>query len=259
MIKRIQNKVTSRYRSLYWRFYNAIYSFFLKRMKLAYKLPTDISVKVSSFADWSIYNDIFVAGEYDSSIRQILRVGSGPVRILDLGANVGLFIKRVLHLRRSEAPNVAVELICVEGAPSTYALLQQQIPELRSGEKVNLLQGLAGRKSGEAILATNPFHAMTGLARHPKMAGVAVRFIDLNEATRHWPRIDLLKCDIEGAEQLVLENYQDLLGKVDFAVFEFHLDRVNRQQCLDLAVSAGLTRREVHHENEYISVETLGR
>ena len=32
----------------------------------------------------------------------------------------------------------------------------------------------------------------------------------------------LLKCDIEGAELLFLENYEDLLGKVRNAVFELH-------------------------------------
>lgn len=259
MVKRIKNRIASRYRSLHWKLSNMIYGFLLRRVKLSYKLPSGIQIIVFSFADWAIYNDVFVAGEYDTPIRQALKSNSDTVRILDLGANVGFFIKRVLHLRRMEAPDVPVELICIEGAPSTYALLQEQMPELQTGESIRIIHGLAGQKFGEAVLALSPFHAMTGLARHSKAAGVTVKFIDLCEAVKDWPRVNLLKCDIEGAEQLFLENYQDLLEKVDFGVFEFHLDRVDRQLCLDLAANAGLTQREIFHENEYISVEMLRR
>ena len=255
----LKTRLTSRYRSLHWKLYNATSGFLLGRMKLSYQLPSGITVAVSSFADWAIYNDVFVAGEYDVPIRQALQSGDGPVRILDLGANVGLFLKRVLHLRRTEFPTVPVELICVEGAPSTFSLLQRQTPELQPGESVQLLHGLAGQRSGEALLATSPFHAMTGLARHPNAAGVAVKFLDLSEATKAWPRINLLKCDIEGAEQMVLENYCDLMRKVELSVFEFHLFQVNRELCLSLCKTAGLIHRIVHHENEHISVETLGR
>jgi FkbM family methyltransferase len=257
--KKILNFLVYRSRALRWKLMNKFYSCLLGRMNLSYQLPTGVTISVSSFADWTIYNDIFVGGEYDAPIRRALQSGARPVRILDLGANVGLFLKRVLHLRRASFREVAVEIICVEGAPSTFSALQRQIPCLEAGESVQVLHGLAGEKNGEASLTTNPFHAMTSLARQPRPGGVTVKFLDLYETTKDWPHIDLLKCDIEGAEQMVLENYEDLLRKVKLGVFEFHLFCINHEHCLDLCSRAGLSQRNVLHADQHLSVEALSQ
>lgn len=35
---------------------------------LRHQLPSGIDIEVASLADWNIYNDIFVDGEYDRAI-----------------------------------------------------------------------------------------------------------------------------------------------------------------------------------------------
>jgi FkbM family methyltransferase len=257
--QKIANHVKYGFRALRWKWTNQIYGFHLRRLKLSHTLPTGITVQIKSFADWGIYNDVFVDGEYDIPIRSVFSKATGPVRILDLGANVGLFMKRVLHIRRAEFPQLPVEIICVEGFPETFADLRDQAPVLQLSESVEFLHGLAGRKSGSAVLTPNPFHAMTGLARKQGASGVKVNFIDLSQASSHWNRIDLLKCDIEGSEQMLFENYEDLLHVSELAAVEFHLDKVSRDACLKIASLCGLKNRTIFHENQHISVEMLSR
>lgn len=242
-----------------WQIINASYGFLLRRLKLTHSLPTGITVRIASFADWSIYNDVFVDGEYDAPIRMAFSKADGKIRILDLGANVGLFLKRVLHIRRSEFPQIAVEIICVEGAPETFAILQCETPTLLPSESVELLHGLAGKRSGHAFLTRNAFHAMTKLARNNGNEGIRVEFVDLSKATQHWENIDLLKCDIEGAEQMVFENYGDLLLKVEIGVCEFHLYCTDRTSCLRIAKDKGLTAQQTIYANQHVSVDILVR
>lgn len=210
-------------------------------------------------ADWSMYNDIFVSGEYDIAIRRALSEANGCCRVVDLGANVGLFAKRLLHLRRSEFSGTALELICVEGLSSTYSLLRKSFPELQPGESAQLIHGLAGERSGSASIRPNAFHAMTSLSRGGNGCGIEVSFIDLENITSNWDEIDLLKCDIEGSEDLVLRTYPALIARTKTAVFEFHLDRVDPGDCRKILSDGGLVVCTPLHGNEFISVELFRR
>ena len=69
-----------------------------------------------------------------------------------------------------------------------------------------------------------------------------MQFIDLDLLMRNVGEIDLLKCDIEGAELLFLENYESLLGRVRTAVFEFHHEMCDTGKCRDIL------RRNGFHE-----------
>lgn len=260
MLRRINNKALDIFRSCGWRILNWKYQFLLRRLCLSHTLPTGIRVEITSMADWAIYNDIFVSGEYDLAIRTALERSAGTCRILDLGANVGLFAKRAIHIRREAFPHVPLEIACVEGLPHTYSELQRQFPQLLQHESVRLHHGLAGQRNGTAVLQPNPFHAMTGLAKHShKRGGIEVNFLDLSQVTSGWDTIDLLKCDIEGAEGLVIDNYPDLLQRTKLAIFEFHLDRVDRNRYAAQIVDCGLDARVILHGNEYISVEMFRR
>ncbi len=209
-------------------------------------------------ADWSMYNDIFVSGEYDIAIRRALSKADGCCRVLDLGANVGIFAKRLLHIRRSEFPNTSLELICVEGLPSTHKLLKRFFPALNPQESAQLLHGLAGERSGSAKITPNTFHAMTSLTRG-RRRGVAVKFLDLDELTRDWKAVDLIKCDIEGAESLVLETYADLFKRTQFTVIEFHSYLVDPIACRKHLLDSGLGESLAIHANEHISVAFFER
>jgi hypothetical protein len=53
-------------------------------------------------------------------------------------------------------------------------------------------------------------------------------------------RIHLLKCDIEGSEQMFLENYPDILAMTDAVVMELHPELCDVQHCRQLLNDAGL-------------------
>jgi hypothetical protein len=57
--------------------------------------------------------------------------------------------------------------------------------------------------------------------------------------------VDLLKCDIEGAELLFLQSYPDLLRSVRAVVMELHPGLCDANECLRLLAEYGLDWRTV--------------
>jgi hypothetical protein len=88
------------------------------------------------------------------------------------------------------------------------------------------------------------------------VAGARASYVDLSVLLGSTARIDLLKCDIEGAELLFLQNYPDLLQKVDVAVFEFHRDMCDVDRCQALLVEYGFTRSHVSRERDSYLIYT---
>jgi hypothetical protein len=67
--------------------------------------------------------------------------------------------------------------------------------------------------------------------------------------------IDLLKCDIEGAEQLFLETYPDLLQKTHAVVVELHSEHCDTARCRSLLNDAGFTGHRVIEKEPTESLE----
>ena len=64
-----------------------------------------ITLRVRNDGDWDVLREIFIDRDYDGPIQAALDAASPgqPVRILDLGANVGFFVSRCVDLyRRAE-------------------------------------------------------------------------------------------------------------------------------------------------------------
>jgi hypothetical protein len=90
-------------------------------------------------------------------------------------------------------------------------------------------------------------------------AGVRVGYVDLNPLFTLIPRIDLLKCDIEGAELLFIQNYPELLRKVRVAVFELHDDLCDTQQCRRLLNEYSFTYQAVLRQAPPTSIYCVWR
>ena len=71
--------------------------------------------------------------------------------------------------------------------------------------------------------------------------------------------IDLLKCDIEGCEQLFFESYPDLLRKTRAVVVEFHPEFCDPAICIRLIRDAGLTKHRVLKKDSRFSLEYFCR
>jgi FkbM family methyltransferase len=258
--KRLSNKV----QSIRWNLKNRLHHSILRRLDLELLLTTGVRIKVKSWADWVIYTSIFADNEYDTAIHAAIAqkpVGS-PLNVLDVGANVGFFALRVAHLMAhagSDAGNFRIT--CIEGSPTTYAELVQRLaasPALR--DRHQAVHGLAGKLDGTArIDDAFAYHAMTSLFAQNSAKGTEVPFRNLNTLVEPCDSIDFLKCDIEGSEWDLIQNYGDLLRRTRVAVFEFHHDKCSRTACQERLRSLGFDQARTLQEDKFTSLELFER
>lgn len=195
-------------------------------MHLQYRLPSGIHAQVSSYSDWCIYNDIFVAGEYDRAIHAALdKANPGKTfQIMDLGANVGFFTMRVLDLiARRRIQFERIHCLLVEASPRLRPSLHRHLDMIERKElTTKIVTGLVGLRTGEAGLALKASECMNQVAEKPSGMSCRVPYYNLDDALDETTEVSLLKCDIEGSERDFLESYPELLRKTKVAVFEFH-------------------------------------
>ena len=233
-------------RDFYWRvksrlFYQRLY----EMLDLEYTLSSGLTLKVGSKGEWWTYNEIFVNGEYDEPIRTALQSHSSarPFTVLDLGANVGHFALRAVDRIRHERRGISCDLTMVEGSANTFAVLRdrmqaQALPEVET----RMLHGLVGKRTGSATIHQSAIHVKNTMFTSDG-EGASVAFLDLIPLMAERNTIDLLKCDIEGAELLFLENYGELMAKVQNAVFELHDLLCDVPRCIALLAQMGFRER----------------
>jgi FkbM family methyltransferase len=250
-------------RDRYWRIKSdLLYHHLYEMLNLEYTLQSGVVLRVASKGEWWTYNDIFVNQEYDLPIRKALesRSSRSSFTVLDLGANVGYFCLRVLDLmRQSGLQTVAADMTLVEGSPAVYRDLQHRLgSQDLSPMAVRMFHGLVGLRQGSGAILESAIHVKNTIMHHRTNNAVKVEFVDLSPVMQDRPEIDLLKCDIEGAELLFIENYRDLLTRVKNAVFEFHDELCDTAMCLKLLEQAGL-RQQVLRSSSGISVRFFSR
>jgi FkbM family methyltransferase len=204
---------------------------YYKGAQLNFTLASGVHVEVLSHVDWCLYNDIFVDGEYDKSIETLVSLARGgrqELRILDLGANVGFFLLRVLDRLGSEGlrPNVFVG--AVEPDPLNIEEMNRRLGEqeaYRAGRcQLHLVRGLVGKREGGAVFQqTHSYHAGK-VVEHTvqgRRSETQLNYVDLDQTFGEQPW-DLVKCDIEGSESEFVEFYPELLRRSSVFVVELH-------------------------------------
>jgi FkbM family methyltransferase len=243
VLGKLPDSVQTSIRAWYWSAKSVLYQHLFNILDLGWTLETGINLRVRSQGEWWVYNDIFVNREYDLPILKTLeshRAGR-PLTVLDLGANVGYFSLRIVDLaRQSGAKDVILDVTMVEGSPKVFRELQrrmqsQKLPEAR----IRLTHGLVGLRAGSGVILESPLHVKNTIIGRTNNRGASVGFIDLGDLMKDQAEIHLLKCDIEGAELLFLENYADLLSKVRNAVIELHRDQCDAAKCVGLLEGLG--------------------
>ena len=179
------------------------------------------------------WQDIFVKRALDFA------TASPAPRILDCGANIGVaslfFRKRYPKAR----------ITAFEADPSLFALLDANLAAngAQDVERKHLAVWTAAgtltfrsEGSDSGMIASLP-----GAVDGRSVAVPSVRLRDILEAE---PAIDLLKLDIEGAEDAVLADCEPSLGRVRALIMDLHeFDPASRQvpRVLDLLARAGFT------------------
>lgn len=200
------------------------------KLGLKWTLPTGIRLQVLSRTDWTLYNDIFVDGEYDKAIDALIHRLSTDAKalVVDLGANVGFFGLRLFHML-SSAGICAKQLQVFAVEPSTANLDELRGRLRQQGEWSDctiIVPGLVGEKKlGAATLFESHNYGMNTLIdgiKYPGAKPITTTYVDLDRILPEGEPVHLLKCDIEGSELAFVQNYGSLLCRVQIAVFEVH-------------------------------------
>jgi len=210
-----------------------------KILKLKWRLKTGIQAYVKSDNDWFVFNEIFTDQEYDEVFQLLPDTGIRDPLVLDLGANVGYFSVRMAHellMRRM----TDFTIYAIEASEENYTELLSRTNQPFLVNRCKPIHGLVGQKNGFSFLNTNTDHFGYHIEKN-NTTGEKTSFIDIEKLLeKDDRRITLLKCDIEGSEEIFLNEYTHLLQKTDLSIFEFHADACNIPQCRKYLEESGL-------------------
>lgn len=158
---------------------------------------------------------VFLDVEYDCSGL----FNPPPLRILDLGANIGMG-SLSLACQFPEA-----EFVCVEPDPRNLGLLKTNLHQ--NGIRAEIVPAAVGVVSGKSSLRFNNDPTCSRLDSLPEqdlhdLTGVDMVTVPEVLARAGWKTVDLLKIDIEGAEDEILSAKNDWLENVGAIILEIH-------------------------------------
>ena len=165
---------------------------------------------------------------------------------LDVGANHGYY---TLVLADGAGPDGRVAP--VEPTPRLAGLLRETL-DVNGFPYVDVLQKAAWDTDGEMLHLVVPAHR--SLNAHlvdevgPGDEAVVVESVTIDSVTRDWPRVDLIKIDVEGAEERVWRGMQETIARNSdlIVVLELNVDRYDDPRgFLRTIESAGFALRYV--------------
>ncbi|EFA70531.1 FkbM family methyltransferase [Cylindrospermopsis raciborskii] len=179
--------------------------------------------------DLSLTPHMCLNGYWESWITQaMIRVLEKGFYCLDIGANCGYYSLIMADIASESGRVAAVEAnprlaslltrsLAVNGF-QTHSQVVQKAVSNTSGEKVNLVVPKSGYL-GDATIA--------GLAEMAGDSVAEVETITVDELTKDWPRVDLIKIDAEGAEDSIWSGMEKTISRNQdiIIIMEFCSDR----------------------------------
>lgn len=173
-----------------------------------------------------------------------------PRTLLDLGANIGLaslwFSQQAKEGRTSELFLLAVE------------------PDLRNASVVEVnfranfvsgqvVRAAVGQKAGEAWFEARA-ESNLGRVTSEAFKGTKIRVpvVDIRDLLDRFPegRVDLVKMDIEGGEEVLLSHDTDWLARVNALIVEWHDDRADSRPLIRNVEAAGFVHRRINEARQ---------
>jgi FkbM family methyltransferase len=174
---------------------------------------------LSQVIDFVVYDEIFIEGCYNFRNLPGLLRGNSSVRVVDFGMHHGLFINYV------QTQNPKAEIYGAEMSPVTYGHAASRLANQPGVTLRNVAIGGSARKERISLVEVSTTQSLNG------SGDVEVEVTTPDDCLRHWNilgrQIDLLKMDIEGAEQEVFENMPSIaqtLASTKAIVMEIHTD-----------------------------------
>ncbi|HZP85910.1 MAG TPA: FkbM family methyltransferase [Burkholderiales bacterium] len=137
--------------------------------------------------------------------------------VIDVGANIGFFAVRFARWVGDEGRVIAIEPESVN-----FDSLCTRVQQLGLRERVIALRAAAIERSGEVRLALNPDHPADHRVAE---SGIAVPGLAIDDvmAERGWPRVSLIKVDVQGSELRVIRGARTTLERWGPTLYvEFH-------------------------------------
>lgn len=149
--------------------------------------------------------------EYHYFVRHLIR---NDFQIVDLGANLGYYAGIFANLTKGKG-----KLICIEPVPPFYEILQSSLKKFRHCKTYNVALGLENRTikmvipKGYGYMRVGLANVASESASDENMYRFDAQMVIGSELLKDLPRLDYLKCDIEGYEEIVLPELKEILQK----------------------------------------------
>jgi FkbM family methyltransferase len=199
-------------------------------------------------SDLQLHQTITYRGEY----RPLFERELGPIRqVVDLGANAGFTIR----LWRDRFPEARV--IAVEPDESNLNMCRLNADAAGGGDKVQLVRACVDGKPGTVLLDRSGLEQLYHITSQPtgdcvEVPAKTVQQI-LDECSAD-PVIDLLKCDIQGAERAVFADCALWIHRVRHMVVELHDPYTKDEFLADLARAGWRYRECIVHRTDVLWV-----
>lgn len=182
--------------------------------------------------DYSVFREIFIDGEYDCLLRRLnIKINT----ILDLGANIGLFAAYAHHHFKD------ARIVAVEPEEQNAVALASNVAVMAGPSRVTILRACAAGSSRYVALASTSGEWGFRMVESVNGDGgvIAMRVPEILEGAGIPGEIDLLKCDVEGAEKEIFANCSDWIFRVRNIVAEIHSPYSVGELQTDLARNGG--------------------
>jgi len=151
-------------------------------------------------------------------------IPSGPLTIVDIGANVGLFAIYMKSVRCDS------NIYCFEPVPQTLALLEKNT---QCHQGIYAYPYALSDHDGSSEINLHPFNSGENSLKHGAAEGGASVQVEVRDAAAVLRRIgltyiDILKVDTEGCEVEILSSLQPFLPYVGIVMAEYHSDADRR-------------------------------
>ncbi len=204
-------------------------------------------------ANRDLASTILTTGEYEaatlSAIRALLGPGAGFV---DLGANLGFF-----SVLAAKAMGPTGRVHAFEPTPATARLLRENVAYNSVEDRVTVVERAVSDHPGAARFslysaAQGNQLAVAGSDGASGTIEVDVTTLDEYFGALGWPRVDVIKMDVEGVETKVLDGMGELIRRQPRLrlIFEYHLGQLDRAHVsgaslIDKVLELGFDRFEM--------------
>jgi len=196
------------------KFIHSIKQNYFDELDISIPLQNNYWAKLFRNDSYDSFSEIFIQNEYEGFIPD-LEIN----RVIDLGAHHGFFSIWL----QSTLPKRKIKSLLIEPSTRCFPVLSELTKRKEYDNFTFFNKCIGNRQDGENLFFDRPHMASSNAQIDQRE--IAEKVLVLKpEDVYQWqtPPYDLIKCDIEGAENLLFENYSDILLNTKFVIIEWH-------------------------------------